>query len=140
MTGAQDIERDFGNAQGGVAGRWERSGGPELAGHGVKEPPQPWNRSAMADKQGSCEAQAVKPCPSGPFAVYRTNNEHESCVASLSPEQAAKVLRISRPLVYHRMDTGRLPFRQVGTHRRVLVKDVLALKSFEESGGCWPAR
>ena len=52
--------------------------------------------------------------------------------AELSPEQAAKVLGISRPLVYHRMDTGRLPFRQVGTHRRVLVKDVLALKSFEE--------
>ncbi|WP_048709929.1 helix-turn-helix domain-containing protein, partial [Microvirga massiliensis] len=55
-----------------------------------------------------------------------------SGIASLSPEQAAKVLGISRPWVYHRMDTGRLPFRQVGTHRRVLVKDVLALKSFEE--------
>ena len=66
--------------------------------------------------------------------------------AELSPEQAAKVLGISRPLVYHRMDTGRLPFRQVGTHRRVLVKDVLALKSFEEERrllvaarrGAWP--
>ncbi|WP_048709841.1 helix-turn-helix domain-containing protein, partial [Microvirga massiliensis] len=52
--------------------------------------------------------------------------------AELSPEQAAKVLGISRPLVYHHMDTGRLPFRQVGTHRRVLVNDVLALKRFEE--------
>jgi excisionase family DNA binding protein len=47
-------------------------------------------------------------------------------------EQAAKVLGISRPLVCHPMDTGRIPFRQVGTHRRVLVTDVLAPKSFEE--------
>jgi hypothetical protein len=52
VAGAQDVERGFGDAQGGVAGRWERSGGPELAGHGVKEPPQPWNRSAMADTAG----------------------------------------------------------------------------------------
>lgn len=51
--------------------------------------------------------------------------------AELSPEEAAKVLGVSRPLVYHRMDSGRLPFREVGTHRRVLLKDVLALKECE---------
>lgn len=50
----------------------------------------------------------------------------------LSPEQAARVLGISRPLVYHRMKTGRLAFRQVGSHRRVKLKDVLALAGFEE--------
>lgn len=52
--------------------------------------------------------------------------------AELSPEAAAKILGVSRPVVYHRMDSGRLPFRQVGSHRRVLYKDVLALKAFEE--------
>lgn len=52
--------------------------------------------------------------------------------AELSPEETARILGISRPMVYHRMDTGRLPFRSVGTHRRVLYKDVLALKDFEE--------
>jgi hypothetical protein len=31
------------------------------------------------------------------------------------------------------MDSGRLPFREVGPHRRVLVRDVLALKQFEEN-------
>lgn len=51
--------------------------------------------------------------------------------AELSPEQAAKILGISRPMVYHRMDTGRLPFRPVGTHRRVLLDDVLKLREFE---------
>ncbi len=52
--------------------------------------------------------------------------------AELSPEDAAKVLGISRPLVYKRMDDGRLPFRQVGTHRRVSLRDVLALKPSED--------
>lgn len=47
----------------------------------------------------------------------------------LSPSQASAVLGISRALVIHRMDSGDLPFRRVGKHRRVLLKDVLALKA-----------
>ncbi|MGE7414788.1 helix-turn-helix domain-containing protein [Methylobacterium tarhaniae] len=50
----------------------------------------------------------------------------------LSPEAAARVLGVSRPVVYHRMKTGRLPYREAGSHRRVLYKDVLALRRFEE--------
>ncbi len=46
----------------------------------------------------------------------------------LSPNEAASLLGISRPLVVHRMDVGDLPFRHVGTHRRAKLKDVLALK------------
>jgi excisionase family DNA binding protein len=49
----------------------------------------------------------------------------------ISPEKAAEILGMSRPLVYQRMDSGKLPFRLVGTHRRVLVKDVIILKQFE---------
>ncbi|HTO60697.1 MAG TPA: helix-turn-helix domain-containing protein [Bradyrhizobium sp.] len=52
--------------------------------------------------------------------------------AEISPEKAAEILGISRPLVYQRMDSGRLPFRQVGTHRRIRVSDVAALKQFED--------
>ena len=52
--------------------------------------------------------------------------------AEVSPEKAAEILGISRPLVYHRMDLGRLAFRQVGTHRRIRTADVAALKQFEE--------
>jgi len=47
----------------------------------------------------------------------------------LSPNDAADVLGISRPLVVHRMDIGDLPFRYVGKHRRTRLKDVLALKA-----------
>jgi hypothetical protein len=47
----------------------------------------------------------------------------------LSPNDAAGILGISRPLVVHRMDIGDLPFRYVGKHRRARLKDVLALKA-----------
>jgi len=52
--------------------------------------------------------------------------------AELSPRQAAKILGISRPIVDHRMDSGRLPYRKVGSHRRVLLDDVLKLRDFED--------
>ncbi|WP_349546276.1 hypothetical protein [Bradyrhizobium guangdongense] len=47
----------------------------------------------------------------------------------LSPNDAADILGISRPLVVHRMDIGDLPFRYVGKHRRTKLRNVLALKS-----------
>lgn len=47
----------------------------------------------------------------------------------LSPNDAAGILGISRPLVVHRMDIGDLPFRYVGKHRRTKLKDVLVLKT-----------
>ena len=47
----------------------------------------------------------------------------------LSPNDAADILGISRPLVVHRMDSGDLPFRYVGKHRRTKVQDVLTLKA-----------
>jgi hypothetical protein len=46
----------------------------------------------------------------------------------ISPNDAAIVLGMSRPLVAHRMDAGDLPFRYVGKHRRAKLRDVLTLK------------
>ncbi len=46
----------------------------------------------------------------------------------ISSTDAAIVLGMSRPLVAHRMDTGDLPFRYVGKHRRAKLSDVLVLK------------
>lgn len=51
--------------------------------------------------------------------------------AELSPEDAAAILGISRPLVRRRMDAGVLPFRRVGAHRRLRLADVLDLKRRE---------
>jgi excisionase family DNA binding protein len=50
----------------------------------------------------------------------------------VSPEKAAELLGVSRPLVYQRMDMGKLPYRQVGTHRRIRVDDVVALRASED--------
>ncbi len=56
------------------------------------------------------------------LAVLRDDQE-------LTPNQAAKILGISRPLVVHRMESGDLPFRYVGTHRKCRLRDVLALQA-----------
>jgi excisionase family DNA binding protein len=50
----------------------------------------------------------------------------------LTPEQAGKILGISRPLVVRRMEDGRLPFRYEGSHRRCTLADVVKLKAAEE--------
>ncbi len=52
--------------------------------------------------------------------------------SELTPEQAGKILGVSRPLVVRRMDDGRLPFRYEGAHRRCRLEDVLKLKAQEE--------
>ena len=52
--------------------------------------------------------------------------------AEVTPEDAAAILGISRPLVRRRMDVGSLPFRRVGAHRRIRLADVLALRAREE--------
>lgn len=62
----------------------------------------------------------------GRVAVLREDSE-------LSPEQAARILGVSRPLVVLRMDDGRLPFRRVGAHRRARLGDVLRLREREQA-------
>lgn len=51
--------------------------------------------------------------------------------AEVSPEDAAAILGMSRPLVRRRMDAGVLPFRRVGAHRRLRLADVLDLQRRE---------
>lgn len=44
----------------------------------------------------------------------------------VSPQEAAEILRVSRPYAAKLFDEGAIPSRRVGTHRRALTADVLA--------------
>ncbi|MGH9837615.1 MAG: helix-turn-helix domain-containing protein [Blastocatellia bacterium] len=46
----------------------------------------------------------------------------------VSPEKAAKFLHVSRPFLVKKLDAGEVPFHWVGTHRRILMSDLVEYK------------
>ena len=92
------------------------------------------------NREGGGPAVAVS-VPADAFALWMEMLDHFAkghavsvvpVYAEVTTQQAADLLNVSRPYLIRRLESGEIPFRMVGTHRRIRVVDVLAFKNRDD--------
>jgi excisionase family DNA binding protein len=57
----------------------------------------------------------------------------ETLLSKLTTQQAAEIPRVSRPFLVKLLEQGKIPHRMVGSHRRILHRDIVRYNEAEEA-------
>lgn len=95
-------------------GRSKKPSASLKLGHG-KEIPLPTSLTILV-------VQALSKAAEGKKIVLIEENDE------VSPEEAAAFLHVSRPYLVKRLTAGEIPFHKVGSHRRLLMSDLIEYK------------
>ena len=63
-----------------------------------------------------------------------SRSQHEYRLSELSTLEAANLLNVSRPFLIKQMEAKMLPYRLVGSHRRVTAEDLMAYRQRMHAG------
>jgi len=100
-------------------------------------------RARMQEAGGATPSESIEIPAAAVSLIHRILTEMASGNAvavipvhmELTTQQTADLLGVSRPFVIKLIETGELPHRLVGTHRRVLFKDAMEYKAKTHAAG-----